>query len=1035
MALGWLRRHRLSVLGAAALVCLAGLVALWRLPVQLLPDIEAPTISVWTAWPGAAAAEIERAITEPQESVMRGLAGLESINANANPGGSWLQMQFAPGTELDAMFVEVVARLQRAPALPRDAQPPQVTRGDDGPERTLIYFFVQLLPGTPGPIESHQALLQRVVIPRLQRVPGVAAARINAGPDTELRVQIDPQRAAALGIELPQLVDNLSRLDDVSAGAVEMGRTNYALRLHGRFDPSALDSLPVGRIGDRVVRLSEIGSASFTRPDRNGFSYQNGNPALAIQLFRAPETNVLDTLDALDAEVALLRTEVLRPAGLAMEKSFEPGIFIRRAVGFLLGNLGIGLFAALACLWVFLRDWRASALIAVAVPVSLLATTLVLAALGRSLNMISIAGLAFAVGMVMDAAIVVVESILARRAAGEAAEQAIADGTGRVTGALTAATLTTVAVFLPVLALKDVEGQVFADLALTVAIAVMASLAVAIWVVPALAPWLLRAPVAANESTAPDASSIWSRLAMRMGALSATRSRALWTSALLVIAPLALAALLSPPRDYLPAVKRAAVDAFLQTPPGMGSERLDAEIAQPIVERLKPHMDGTAEPKLLNYYIIAWNGGATIGARVVDPARIGELETLLNDKVLVGLPDMRAFAAEGELFGGVGGSSRAVWINLSGADLGTLRSAAEAAETALKTLLPGAQVQITPGAGAVSAEIAVIPNDARLAERGLSRAWLADALRVLGDGRFLGEHFDGERRIAMRLRAPAWNDLDTLGETPLATPTGNVSLGELAELSLLRAPSELRRVNFTRAITLTVDPPADRSLEEVVGIIDQQIVPGLREALPAGAGVDVGGSAGRLEGLTRALLGNLGLALGALTLILLLLLRSPFDTAVVLATLPLAALGGVIGLRILGLFVMQPLDLLTMIGFVMLLAMVVSNGVLLVSETRAGQARGLDLDDAIEAALRERLRPLTLGALTGVVGALPLAISPGPAASIYRGLAAVTCGGVLLSLLLVVFLVPALLRLPQLLRRTHAHRIAAPISADPAYQI
>jgi multidrug efflux pump subunit AcrB len=1006
MRLGWVARQRVSILGAAALLCVAGLIALLRLPVQLLPDVETPTISIWTGWPGAAAAEVERAITVPQESVMRGLDGLAEINANANAGGSWIQMRFAPGTDLDPVFVEVIGRLQRVPALPREATPPVVNRGDDGPERTLVYYFVQLLPGSEGPVERHQSMVQRVIVPRLERIPGVASARINSGPDSELRVTIDPARAAAFGIELPTLVQTLSRLDDVSAGSVELGRTSYALRLHGRFNPVELDALPVGRSGERVVTLSEIGSARFERPDRAGFSYQNGNPALTLQLFREPGTNVLDTLDALDAELALLRETVLTPAGLDMQKSFEPGIFIRRAIGFLTGNLGLGLIAALGLLWLFLRDARATVLIATAVPISLLATTLVLAALGKSLNMISIAGLAFAVGMVMDAAIVVVESALARRAAGVDLETAATDGAGRVAGALVAATLTTVAVFLPVLALKDVEGQVFADLALTVAIAVLVSLAVALWVVPALLPLLLHKPASARIDVA------WPALAARIAATSNTPRRAVVLSLVLVAAPLLLAIWLAPPRDYLPPVKRAAVDAFLQTPPGMGSERLEAEIAKPIIERMRPYMDGTAEPKLLNYYIITWTGGATLGARVVDPDRIGELEKLLNQKILVGLPDLRAFAREGELFGGMGGSGRTVWINLRGSDVSALRQAGVQAETLLREALPGAQVQMIPGAAAEAAEIAVLPDDQRLAERGLSRAWLADALRVLGDGRFLGEHFDGERRVPILLRAPNWDQVDTLAATPLATPAGPVTLGELARLELVRSPSELRRVDFARAVTLTVDPAETQSLEETLTQIEDQLLPRIRALLPAGASVDLGGSAGRLDQLTQALLGNLGLALITLAVILLLLLRSPFDAAVVLATLPLAALGGVIGLNVLGWFTPQPLDLLTMIGFVMLLAMVVSNGVLLVSEARVGERRGLKLDAAIEQALAERLRPLTLGALTGVVGALPLALSPGPAASIYRGLAAVTCGGVLLSLLLVVFLVPALLRLP-----------------------
>mgnify|MGYP002777182845 CR=1 FL=1 len=1019
--------HPRWVIVGAWVLSLAGLYALTRMPLQLLPDVEEPSISIWTSWPGAAAAEVERALTEPQESAMRGLEGLREITASASPGGSWIELRFAAGADLDRLFVDVIGRLQRVPAAPREAAAPVVSRGGEGPQRTLLYLFVQRLPGAVGAIESHQRLIEREVVGRLEAIPGVASARLNAGPDSELRIEVDPFRAAALGIELPQLVATLSRLDDVSAGSVELGRTAYALRMHGRLDPADLEALAIGRVGERVIRLSEIASARWVRPDRSAFGYQNGNPALSIQLFREPGSNVLATLDAIEVELMALRRDVLAPRGLDIRKSFEPGIFIRRALGFLSGNLGLGVLAVLALLWLFLRDVRLTLLIAIAVPVSLAATLLVLALLGRSLNMISIAGLAFAVGMVMDAAIVVVESIDARRRQGLPQREAVLDGTRRVWTALLAATLTTVAVFVPVLALRDVEGQVFADLALTVAIAVLVSLAVALWLVPVLMLRLLAGRSEHRQST--TGSGVWPRLAQRLAQSSATPGRALVLSLVLTLLPLLLAWWWAPPRDYLPPVKRAAVDAYLQTPPGMGAEAIDVEIAQPIIERLAPYMRGEQEPALLNYYILAWSNGATLGVRPKDPARIGEVEALLNESVLQSIPDFRAYAAEGELFGGAGGSPRAIWINLRGPDLDALRTLGERAEARLRALLPDAQVQLMPGADSDSAELSVRPRDQRLAELGLDRAWLADALRVLGDGRFLGEHFDGERRLAMVLRAPEWTDLEQLAALPLATPRGSYSLGELAQLSMTRAPRELRRVDFGRAVTITVEPPAALSLEEALARIESELLPELRGAAPDVA-ISLAGSAGRLEQLSRALAGNGLLALGTLLLVLLLTLRSGYDSAVVMATLPLAALGGVVGLRVLGLYTPQPLDLLTMIGFVMLLAMVISNGVLLVAETRHAEAAGRSLDEAIELALRERLRPITLGALTGVVGALPLAVSPGPAAAIYRGLAAVTCGGVLLSLLLTVVLVPALLRLPQAMRSLRLRRHPHPSMAD-----
>jgi multidrug efflux pump subunit AcrB len=1009
MKLAWTQRHRAFIIASAVLLLVLGVLASFRLPLQLLPDIEEPSLSIMTVWPGASASEIERVITEPQERAMRGMRGLNEITANANRGQSWLELRFEPGTALDPAFVDVIGRLQRVPALPRDVQAPQVSRGSNGAGSTLIYFFVQLLPQTAGPVERFQPDIEQRVLQPLLQVPGVASGQINSGADRELRISIDVAKAASLGLSLDELSNRLARLDDVSAGAIDIGRTSYTMRVHAGFDPAQLELLPVGRIGDRTIMLSEVASADFVRPDRSNLSYQNGNPALTIQLFREPGSNVLETLERLDQVIAELEAGYLNEAGLAIRKSFEPGIFIRRAMGFLGGNLGMGLLAALSLLWLFLRDLRATLLIAVAVPLSLAVTLLALAALGRNLNMISIAALAFAVGMVMDAAIVVVESVLAERSRGLKLIEATIKGASKVMGALFASTLTVVAVFLPVLALDGIEAQIFGDLALTLSISVVVSLAVAIWVVPALLPLL-------GMRTAQAQSALWSSLAKKLARHGRSPRAAMLTRVLLIAAPIALSVILAPARDYLPPVKRAAVDSFLQLPPGMGTDRIEREIIEPIMERMRPYMEGTQEPALLNYYVLTWPNGGTLGARVKDASQIGALETLLNEKILKGLPDLQAFAREGELFGGIGGGDRSIWINLRGGDLKALRSVALAAEEKIKTLLPDAVIGITPGANADAAEISIQPKDLRLNELGLSRPWLANAIQVLGDGRYLGEYFDGNRSIPMLLRGPVAQSLEQLSSTPLALPTGatatggQVLLGDVAELSMVRAPADLRRVNFARAVTLSVNPSDAVALEDALALLEAEIVPSIRSALPPGASLDIGGSAGRLDAITRALLNNLLLALLCLSAILLLLLRSGFDTVVVLITLPLAALGGVIGLRLLGWFVPQSLDLLSMIGFVMLLAMVVANAVLLVSATRQAQADGMALEAAIEWAMRERLRALTLGALTGVVGALPLALSPAPGASIYRGLAAVTCGGVTLSLLLVVFLVPSMLR-------------------------
>ncbi|MCU0755704.1 MAG: efflux RND transporter permease subunit, partial [Xanthomonadales bacterium] len=736
------------------------------------------------------------------------------------------------------------------------------------------------------------------------------------------------------------------------------------------------------------------------------FSYQNGNPAIGLRFLRESGANVLATLDAVRAEVDRVRASELAPRGLDIQQSFDASVFIRRAIGLLSGNLIAGVLLAVGCLWWFLRDWRATLLIATAIPICLLSTFIVLAMGGRSLNVISLAGLAFAVGMVMDAAVVVAENILRLRESGLPKLAAALQGTREVSGALLASTLTTVAVFLPVLTLQDVEGQLFADLALTVSIAVAISLLVAVTVLPAAAGRWLR------PGTRGKLAGGWPALTERILAWTATRPRQWAGAALLVALPAALAWLLMPQLDYLPPVKRAAVDARFSFPPGMSPARVHEELAPILLERMRPFMAGERAPQLSNWYLLLWQGGGTIGARVVDPARIGELERLMRDELIQGLPDTRAFAAEGELFGGFGGSARAISLHLLHADGEALRRAAEAAREQLAARFPSANVQVFPNADAATPELRVQPDDRRLAEVGWSRPDLADAVRVLGAGLWLGEHFDGDSRLPILLGVGPGASPSVLGAQALATPQGGVlPLSELARIDTVLSPNQLRRVDGRRALTLVFDPPPELALEDALAIVEAELVPALRAELPADAGIRTAGSADRLAAIVAAMGQNFLLALLVLFLLMAAMFRSLIDSALVMASLPLALLGGVLGLWALKLTVGQNLDLLSMIGFVMLLGMVVNTAILLLAQTRAAEERGLGVEDALREAMNQRLRPVLIAALTGVFGALPMAVSPGPGAVIYRGLAAVSVGGIALSLVFTFVLVPVLVRL------------------------
>ncbi|HEY0503376.1 MAG TPA: efflux RND transporter permease subunit [Lysobacter sp.] len=1022
-------RNPAAVAVAVVMVCAFGLISLLDLPLQLFPDIERPQMSIQTDWRAASPQEMESEIVEPIEAVMQGLPGLEEIDSNVNAGNSFINLTFAVGSDMDAMLVEVLSRMNRLPPLPRDASPPVVQAGADNANNSLTYFFVQKLPGTPGNILDYRQMIEDRIVPRLSAVDGVAGVDINGGAPEELTITLNLERAAALGIQIPDVAAVAARATDVSGGVVEAGRREYVLRFAGRYSPEAMGNLILTWRDGRPVRLADVAQVEVKRPEQRFFAYQNGNPAIGLRILRENGANVLDTLDEVKKVVAEVREGELLPQGLDIKQSFDASVFIKRAIGLLSGSLFAGVLLAVGCLWWFLRDVRATALIACAIPISLLATFIVLQLTGRSLNVISLAGLAFAVGMVMDAAVVVAENIVRLREEGMPARQAALEGTRQVGGALVASTLTTVAVFLPVIFMEDVEGQLFADLALTISIAVGISLLIAVTVLPAAAgSWLRGSKEDAQRHR------YWSRVSdWALRATAGRRRQLAWVGAL-VLAPALLATLLMPQIDYLPPVKRAAVDAFFNFPPGMSPERVNAEIAPALLQRMRPYMDGEKGPQLSNWYLNLWPGGGTIGARVVDPDDIGELERVVRDEVVVGFPDTRAFAAEGELFGSFGGSARAIAIHLQHADGEALSRAAEAGRKLLSERFPNANVQAWPNADAATPELRVNPDDRRLAEVGWRRPELGTVVRTLGDGQWLGEHFDGDRRLAIILRSNREDDLARLGAAPLSTPQGGVlSLGELAQVDTVLAPNQLRRIDRRRTVTLTVDPPAAMSLEEALDIVDNDVVPVLREALPADAAIRVSGSADRLDEVVGSMGRNFVMALAVLFLLMAAMFRSLRDSAFVMATLPMAVLGGVLGLRVLDLAAGQTLDLLSMIGFIMLLGMVINNAILLVAQTREAQAAGAALDDALKQALDQRLRPILIGALTGVLGALPMAINPGPGAVIYRGLAAVSVGGVALSLLFTVVLVPALLRLAQSRRRAAvAIDIGSPATLQPA---
>ncbi|WP_086929842.1 efflux RND transporter permease subunit [Agarilytica rhodophyticola] len=995
-----------------AILLFFGVFSLSKLPIQLFPDIENPQISIQTGWRGASPKEVESEIVEPIEDVLQGLPGVKEMSANANSGFAWINLQFDINTDMQEAMLSVISRMNRLPPLPRDANPPTVSLGGGGGGTpALTWFFLQVLPGNDQSIEDYVPFAENVIRPRIEAISGVSRVSVGGGNDAgaqELVIEFDPQRAAQLNISIPSVAASLGQSEDISAGFVNVERRRYMVRFAGRFTPEQLSAMVLDWRDGRPILLGDIADVEVKHIERNSLGRQNGNPAIGIRIDRQSGANVLETLTRVKAEVERIREDVLAPKGLDMQQSFDASVFIYRAINLVTGNLFAGVFLAVGVLWWFLRRFRATLIVAMAIPISLLGTFIVLSFVGRTLNVISLAGLAFAVGMVLDAAIVVLENVVRLREKGEQPMDAALKGANQVWGALLASTATTVAIFVPVVFLKDIEGQLFGDLALTIAIAVVISLIVAVAVVPlASKQWLKEAKLKDHHEAT------WHKITSLVMALTSTARKRWALIGGLMAVPALLTYLLLPELDYLPPVKRDAVDTFFQYPPATNIDVIEKDVIAKIEERMQPYMDGVKEPALKNYYIFVWPGGTggSMGARVKDQSKVGMLEKVIKEEITADIPDVRAFSAQGNLFGRFGGD-RSIPIHIQSRDTEAVRSLARDAMGWLNEALPEAQVRPEPSLQQAEPELRLLPNDRSIQEKGWSRREIASVVRTMGNGMYVGEYFDGVRRLDIILKAKKWPNPEALGTTPIATANGSVvPLNELVDVTRTVGPDRINRVDRRRTTTLIVSPPENMSLERALNIIKTEVAPKIVAALPEDGNIHYGGSADSLKKALATMSENFFVALGILFLLMSALFRSLKDSLLVILAMPLATVGGVIALQLLNLISFQPLDLLTMIGFIILLGLVVNNAILLVHQTRSAEREGVSRHHAVEQALRLRLRPIFMSTLTSIFGMLPLLIMPGEGSVIYRGLAAVIVGGMSISTIFTLVLLPCFLRM------------------------
>jgi HAE1 family hydrophobic/amphiphilic exporter-1 len=683
-------------------------------------------------------------------------------------------------------------------------------------------------------------------------------------------------------------------------------------------------------------------------------------------------------------------------------------------------------------LLLFLRSLRATLVVSLAIPVSVVGAFVAMAALGRSINVISLAGLAFAIGMVVDAAIVVLENVYRLREEGRPVRQAAYEGAKQVWGAVLVSALTTVMVFIPILVMKLEVGQLFRDIAVAISVSVLLSLVVSITVVPSLSRYLLgeraqhggeavtrlRIPILDHAASGFVAFVMWF-----CGLVVRSRFMALLVVGAVIAAASVGAWKYLPKLEYLPEGNRNLVFGIIIPPPGYNLATM-TEIAEGIEAALRPHFainsgphsEPGEPPKIERFFFVATRSRTFLGAISVEPQRAAELIPVLRGPVFQE-PGTFGFISQPSIFGRGIGSGRKIDLDISGPELESILATAGRAVRKIVQVLPfeaGNQLRPNPGLELGAPEVRVIPDRLRLADNGVTARELGETVDVFNDGMRVLEVTVGSTRTDLILQGPDKNVAETqgIGNLPVVTSAGQIVPAEtLAKIILTAGPTEIRHRERFRTVTLEIRPAPGVPLEAALDTLRQEVMdPLVQEGLPAGVKLGISGTADKLSQTWDAMVLDLLLAVVIVYLVMAVLFESFLYPLIILLAVPLAAAGGVAGLAILNRFTFQPLDMLTLLGFVILVGIVVNNAILLVHQTLFHLRQDkMAPAEAILSATRNRIRPIFMSTLTSVFGMLPLVLFPGAGSELYRGLGSVVVGGLALSALLTLLIIPPML--------------------------
>ncbi|MDH5189499.1 MAG: efflux RND transporter permease subunit, partial [Rhodospirillaceae bacterium] len=677
----------IAVIAAVLMIVMFGLLALQTIPIQLTPDIRKPVLSVRTSWPGAAPAEIEREVINRQEDVLKGLEGLDSMSSRSGQGSGNITLEFSLEQDMDKALVLVSNRLERITGYPDEVDKPTL-RTHDSEDRPIAWFTLKRLPGNERDIHTYGDFIENVVQDRIERVQGIAGLNVYGGMKREMRVLVDPERMARFGLTVPAVVNAIRAANSsATAGTVDEGKRRYVVRTEGELSSiEQVSGVVVRSISDSAsgqisrVTIGDIGKIVYGYREPTSRIRRLGEQTLIMNAVGDAGKNVIVTMSGVHKAVEELNSGPLKTEGLELIQMYDETIYINSAIDLVQQNIWLGGFLAAIVLLLFLRSGAATIIISVAIPVSVIGAFVAMAAMGRSINVISLAGIAFAVGMVVDAAIVVLENIYRLRQEGSSASEAAYNGAKQVWGAVLVSALTTVLVFAPILAMNLEVGQLFRDIAVAISVAVVLSLVVAITVIPALSNRLLqKIPEAAKierlQSLDAWAGKFTNTIVSFTHRIAHDKKLALRVVVGITVSAAVVTWTLLPKLEYLPEGNRNLIIGAILPPPGYNlqttisiAEEVEAEVKKYWASETGPDEAADGTPKIDNFFFVARPTSTFVGASAIDPDRAAELIPIIRKPVFKE-PGTFGFVTQPSLFGRSVGSGRSIDIDISGPEL------------------------------------------------------------------------------------------------------------------------------------------------------------------------------------------------------------------------------------------------------------------------------------------------------------------------------------------------------------------------------